>query len=95
MRGEGRGITLGPDDIFSLLQESQAYETLDVSRKILKISDLSGGTTGLNIDDNGTGFSLGAADNTFSDGSTTYNAYYVEGGYALLIDQNIDAVTVV
>ena len=95
MRDAGQGITLGLDDIFSLLQESQAYETLDVSRKILKISDLSGGTTGLNIDDNGTGFSLGAADNTFSDGSTTYNAYYVEGGYALLIDQNIDAVTVV
>ena len=94
MNNAGQSITLGIDDIFSLMQESQAYESLDVSRKILKISDISGGTTTLNIDDNGTSFTLGAADTTFNDG-TTYNAYYFEGGYALLIDQNIDVVTVV
>lgn len=95
MNDGGQSITLGLDDIFRLMQDSQDIESLSGSRKVLKIADLSGGTTELNIEGNGTGFALGAADSTLADGPTTYNAYYMEGGYALLIDQNIDVVNVV
>lgn len=95
MAASGQTITLGLDDIFRLMQESQETVTLDVNRNVLKISDISGGVTNLTIEENGTGFALGTADQTYNDGSATYDAYYLNSGYALLIDQNVDAVAVI
>ncbi len=105
MMGTGQTMTLGLDDIFRLMQDSQ-----DVvgGRKVLQIADLTNGdgsgTTTLNIIQNQGGtastFTGGAAGFTgdvgdIAGGGVTYDQYNFGGGYALLIDQNIDAVNII
>lgn len=97
MNGNNQTVTLGLDDIFRLMQESQDIENIGSNVKTLKLVDLSGGITNFDIEDNGSTspFTPGTPDTTFADGGITFDVYFHAGGYALLIDQNIDNVNVV
>lgn len=101
MMDNNQTLRLGFDSIYQLMQDSQETEG---GRKVLKISDLSGGTTSLDLvkDDGGSptpftgsvfGFSGDAGD--VNDGGITFDVYHFGTGYSLLIDQNIDTVNLV
>lgn len=88
----GQTLKLGLDDVFRLLQESE--------NNSLKITDISGGTTNLVINDNdgtaeNTGLNTDMANQGFTDGGIigTYQVWNF-GNYQLLIDTNIDSQTI-
>lgn len=100
MTSSAQILRLGLDDIFRLFQESQDSVS---GKTVLRVQDVSGGATTLDIDDNGgatgtfasvaAGLGFTAA-GTVNDGGTTYNAWNFGSGYQLLIDQNVDNVIV-
>ncbi len=103
MAHDNQTITLGLNDVFSLMQES---DEIVGGRKVLKIMDqLGAGSTNTNfvVDaPSGSGpLSTGlaaegfTAGGTHTDGSVTFNVYEFGTGYALLVDQTINGQTVI